>query len=73
MSKEFVNDNGLFWQGFQGKEGQEVPFMSDEYIESISERYIELYENIMGEPFVKADVTDINQRIEKNVLAYLAK
>lgn len=47
--------------------------MSDEYIESISERYIELYENIMGEPFVKADVTDINQRIEKNVLAYLAK
>ena len=72
LSKEFVRQ-WLISQGFQGKEGQEVPFMSDEYIESISERYIELYENIMGEPFVKADVTDINQRIEKNVLAYLAK
>lgn len=72
LSKEFVRQ-WLVSQGFQGKEGQEVPFMSDEYIESISERYIELYENIMGEPFVKADVTDINQRIEKNVLAYLAK
>lgn len=68
--KNFVRQ-WLISQGFQGKEGQEVPFMSDEYIESISERYIELYENIMGEPFVKADVTDINQRIEKNVLAYL--
>ena len=72
LSKEFVRQ-WLISQGFQGKEAQEVPCMSDEYIESISERYIELYENIMGEPFVKADVTDINQRIEKNVLAYLAK
>jgi phosphoribosylaminoimidazole-succinocarboxamide synthase len=45
--------------------------MSDEYIETVSERYIELYENILGEKFVKADVTNIYDRIEKNVVAYL--
>jgi phosphoribosylaminoimidazole-succinocarboxamide synthase len=47
--------------------------MTDEYIATVSERYIELYENIMGEKFVKADISDINNRIEKNVLGYLAK
>jgi len=71
LSKEFVRQ-WLISQGFQGKEGQQVPEMSDEYIQSISERYIELYEHILGEPFVKADVQDINRRIEKNVLAFLA-
>ena len=50
---------------------QTVPTMSDSYIESVSERYIELYENITGENFKKADVSNIEARIEKNVLAYL--
>ena len=45
--------------------------MSDEYIETVSERYIELFENIIGEKFVKADISNINERIEKNVLNYL--
>ena len=71
LSKEFVRQ-WLIANDFQGLEGQTVPVMSDEYIETVSERYIELFENIMGEPFVKADVSNIQERIEKNVLAYLA-
>lgn len=70
LSKEFVRQ-WLIANGFQGLEGQSVPFMSDDYIESVSERYIELYENITGETFVKADVSGIQQRIEANVLDYL--
>jgi phosphoribosylaminoimidazole-succinocarboxamide synthase len=70
LSKEFVRQ-WLIANGFQGLEGQEVPPMSDDYITSVSERYIELYENITGENFVKADTTDIAQRIEDNVLGYL--
>jgi len=70
LSKEFVRQ-WLISNNFQGLEGQTVPFMSDEYIETVSERYIELYENITGETFVKADVSDIQKRIEANVLAYL--
>ena len=70
LSKEFVRQ-WLIENGFQGKEGQEIPYMSDEYIESISERYIELYEQITGEEFIKADVNNILKRIEKNVLNYL--
>ena len=70
LSKEFVRQ-WLIANNFQGLEGQIVPFMSDEYIESVSERYIELYENITGEIFVKADVSNIQKRIEANVLAYL--
>ena len=70
LSKEFVRQ-WLISNNFQGLEGQTVPVMSDEYIETVSERYIELYENIMGEPFVKADVSNIQDRIEQNVLAYL--
>jgi phosphoribosylaminoimidazole-succinocarboxamide synthase len=69
LSKEFVRQ-WLIQNGFQGAEGQEVPFMSDEYIETVSERYIELYENITGEKFVKADVSNIHDRIETNVLNY---
>lgn len=72
LSKEFVRQ-WLISHGFQGKEGQQVPEMSDEYIQTISERYIELYEHILGEPFIKADVSAINERIEANVLAFLAK
>ena len=70
LSKEFVRQ-WLISNNFQGLEGQKVPFMSDEYIETVSERYIELYENIMGEKFVKADVSNIQNRIEKNVLRFL--
>jgi phosphoribosylaminoimidazole-succinocarboxamide synthase len=70
LSKEFVR-RWLIENGFQGQEGQQIPDMDDAYIESVSERYIELYENILGEKFVKADITNINERIEKNVVAYL--
>lgn len=70
LSKEFVRQ-WLIKNDFQGLKGQKVPFMSDEYIETVSERYIELYENITGEKFVKADVSAIQERIEKNVLAFL--
>ena len=72
LSKEFVR-RWLIENGFQGKEGQQIPEMTDEYIAKVSERYIELYENIMGEKFVKADISDINNRIENNVLGYLVK
>ena len=71
LSKEFVR-RWLIENGFQGLEGQQIPNMTDEYIETVSERYIELYENILGEKFVKADITNIDERIEKNVLEYLA-
>ncbi len=70
LSKEFVRQ-WLISNGFQGLEGQQLPYMSDEYIVTVSERYIELYENISGEKFVKADVSDIQERIEKNVLQFL--
>lgn len=71
LSKEFVR-RWLIENGFQGKDGQEIPDMTDEYIETVSERYIELYENILGEKFVKADISNINERIETNVLHYLS-
>jgi len=70
LSKEFVR-RWLIENGFQGKEGQQIPEMTDAYIETVSDRYIELFENILGEQFVKADITNINERIEKNVLEYL--
>ena len=70
LSKEFVRQ-WLISNGFQGKDGQQVPHMSDDYIESISERYIELYENITGLKFEKAEVDDIESRINKNVKTYL--
>jgi len=70
LSKEFVRQ-WLIEQGFQGLDGQKVPEMSDDYIKSVSERYIELYEKITGTKFVKADLSDIESRIEKNVLNYL--
>lgn len=70
LSKEFVRE-WLMANNFQGKTGQTVPEMTDEIVASISERYIELYENISGEKFEKADVSDIVSRIEKNVSEYL--
>jgi len=70
LSKEFVRQ-WLIAQDFQGLKGQKVPEMSDYYITTVSDRYIELYENIVGEKFIKADITDIQKRIENKVLAYL--
>lgn len=70
LSKEFVR-RWLIENGFQGKEGQQIPEMGDEYIASVSDRYIELYENILGEKFVKADISSIEDRIEKNVISFL--
>lgn len=70
LSKEFVRQ-WLIANNFQGLEGQTVPEMSDDYIQTVSDRYIELYENIMGETFVKADVSNIESRIEANVLDFL--
>jgi phosphoribosylaminoimidazole-succinocarboxamide synthase len=70
LSKEFVRQ-WLIANGFQGLEGQEIPEMNDEKINEISERYIELYEQIAGEKFIKADVSQVTARIEKNVNAFL--
>ena len=70
LSKEFVR-KWLMENGFQGKEGQNVPDMTPEYCNSVSDRYIELYEKIVGEKFVKADINNVAKRIEKNVDNYL--
>ena len=70
LSKEFVRQ-WLIANGFQGKEGQIVPEMTPEYCDSVTDRYVELYENIVGEKFVKAEVADIAARIERNVTEYL--
>lgn len=72
LSKEFVR-RWLIENGFQGKAGQQIPEMSEDYVNSVSERYIELYEKIMGVPFVKADISEISERINKNVLTFLNK
>nr|WP_293300196.1 phosphoribosylaminoimidazolesuccinocarboxamide synthase [Allomuricauda sp.] len=72
LSKEFVRQ-WLIANNFQGLEGQVVPEMSDAYIESVSERYIELYESITGKDFEKADVSNIDERIKLNVSEYLNK
>lgn len=70
LSKEFVR-RWLISNGFQGLENQLIPEMTDDYIQSVSDRYIELYEQIIGEPFVKADLENIDSRIENNVVKYL--
>lgn len=70
LSKEFVRE-WLMANGFQGKDGQKIPEMTPEVISSISERYIELYENIVGEKFVKADVSNVISRVEKNINSFL--
>lgn len=72
LSKEFVR-KWLMDNGFQGKEGQAIPEMTEEYCNSVSDRYIELYEKVVGEKFVKADINDIESRIERNVTDYLTK
>ena len=70
LSKEFVR-RWLIENGFQGKPGQQLPEMSDDYISSISQRYIELYEAITGKTFVKSSAEDLSERIQKNVENYL--
>ncbi|MEB2780580.1 phosphoribosylaminoimidazolesuccinocarboxamide synthase [Algoriphagus sp. C2-6-M1] len=70
LSKEFVRQ-WLISNGFQGKDGQSVPEMTDEIVESISDRYIELFEKITGEKFHKANTTEIESRIEKAILSHL--
>ena len=72
LSKEFVRQ-WLIENGFQGLEGQEIPHMPDEFVQIISERYIELYEKITGNQFVKSDTTNSMDRIFNNVQAYLKK
>ena len=72
LSKEFVRE-WLMDNGFQGKEGEQVPEMTPEIVAGISERYIELYEHITGEKFNREENADLSARIEKNVSEYLAK
>ena len=72
LSKEFVRQ-WLIENGFQGKDGQQIPEMSEEYCHSVSERYIELYELITGDKFIKEDVTNVVERVEKNITDYLNK
>jgi phosphoribosylaminoimidazole-succinocarboxamide synthase len=72
LSKEFVRQ-WLIGNGFQGKEGQKVPHMPDSFVEEVSERYIELFENITGEKFVKADTSHIEERILNNINEFISK
>ncbi len=72
LSKEFVRE-WLMENGFQGKAGQKVPEMTLEFIDRVTDRYIELYEKIVGEKFVKSESDDTEKRIETNVTAFLAK
>ncbi|MEI7831110.1 MAG: phosphoribosylaminoimidazolesuccinocarboxamide synthase [Prolixibacteraceae bacterium] len=71
LSKEFVRQ-WLIENGFQGKEGQKVPFMSDEFVSQISDRYIELFEHITGDQFVKAEMEDVNARIYQNITKFIS-
>ena len=71
LSKEFVRE-WLMANGFQGKEGQQVPDMPEDFVRQVSERYIELYENITGDPFHRADISNVLARVENNILKYLA-
>ena len=70
LSKEFVRQ-WLIENGFQGKPGQQIPEMTEAYCDSVSERYIELYERVVGKPFEKVDLINLAERIEKNITEYL--
>lgn len=70
LSKEFVRQ-WLIENNFQGKEGQVIPEMDEAFVNSVSERYIELFENITGDKFIKSDIGNIQDRIEKNITEYL--
>lgn len=71
LSKEFVRE-WLMDNGFQGKDGQVMPEMPDDFVNLVSERYIELYEIITGKSFERTDSTNVHQRINKNVISYLS-
>jgi phosphoribosylaminoimidazole-succinocarboxamide synthase len=71
LSKEFVRE-WLMANGFQGREGQKVPEMTEDFVNKVSERYIELYENITGEKFVRADISNVPERIESNCMKFLS-
>lgn len=70
LSKEFVRE-WLMEHGFQGKEGQQVPEMNDDFVNLVSERYIELYENITGSGFERADISNVPRRVESNIRNFL--
>lgn len=70
LSKEFVRE-WLMENGFQGKEGQKVPDMTDDFVNLVSERYIELFENITGQKFTKSDISNVPARVEKNISDFL--
>lgn len=72
LSKEFVRE-WLIENGFMGKEGQQVPEMTDEFVRMVSDRYIELYEKVTGMKFQKVEAADVEKRAEKNILDYLSK
>ena len=71
LSKEFVRE-WLMANGFQGQEGQVVPEMTEAYVTTVSDRYIELYEQITGQPFVKADTSNVISRVQQNIEAFLS-
>ena len=70
LSKEFVRQ-WLIENNFQGKEGQTVPEMTNEFVQQVSERYIELYESITGEKFVRTDTSDVEKRIYRNIIDFI--
>ena len=72
LSKEFVRE-WLMAGGFQGLEGQQVPEMTSEVVSNITDRYVELFEHVTGEPFVKAEAADVPARIESNILSFIEK
>ena len=71
LSKDFVRE-WLMDQGFQGHAGQQVPDMPDDFVNMVSDRYIELYESITGEKFIRADVSDVLNRVDKNIKGFLS-
>jgi phosphoribosylaminoimidazole-succinocarboxamide synthase len=71
LSKEFVRQ-WLIENGFMGKEGQQIPEMTDEYVNSVSERYIELYEKVVGKKFERADINEVEKRVEANINSFLS-
>ena len=70
LSKEFVRE-WLMANNFQGRKGEKIPEMTDDFVNEVSERYIELYENITGDKFIKADISDVPSRIENNCRKFL--
>ena len=70
LSKEFVRE-WLMENGFQGREGDQLPIMTDDFVRSVSERYIELFEQITGEEFIREDASKILDRVEENILSFL--